>query len=140
MLALCLRVRPGASAVIVLLLIAEAVAIAGLAYAQGVIVDAAPGGLTGQVVVAVLTGAAFYAVTDAGWRVQHSLKYDVADAVELELAQDLLGWTSRSATIEHLEEPEYLDKLTVVKRSRTPRGPCWRRLPRSERWSSPWSC
>jgi ATP-binding cassette, subfamily B, bacterial len=98
-------------------LIAEAVAIAGLAYAQGVIVDAAPGGLTGQVVVAVLTGAAFYAVTDAGWRVQHSLKYDVADAVELELAQDLLGWTSRSATIEHLEEPEYLDKLTVVLRN-----------------------
>ncbi len=117
MLALCFRVRPGASAVIVLLLIAEAVAVAGVAYAQGVIVDAAPGGLTGQVVVAVLTGAAFYAVTDAGWRVQHSLKYDVADAVELELAQDLLGWTSRSATIEHLEEPEYLDKLTVVLRN-----------------------
>ena len=117
MLALCFRVRPGTTVAIIALLVAEAVAVAGLAYAQGVVVDASPGGLTGQVIVAVALGALFYAASDAGWRIQHSLKYDVADAVELELAQDLLEWTSRSATIEHLEEPEYLDKLTVVLRN-----------------------
>ena len=117
MLALCFRVRPGTTVAIIALLVAEAVAVAGLAYAQGVVVDGAPGGLTGQVIAAVALGALFYAASDAGWRIQHSLKYDVADAVELELAQDLLEWTSRSATIEHLEEPEYLDKLTVVLRN-----------------------
>ena len=131
MLALCFRVRPGATVAIIVLLVAEAVAVAGLAYAQGSLVDGAPGGLTGQVIAAVRSGRCSTPPRDAGWRIQHSLKYDVADAVELELAQDLLGWTSRSATIEHLEEPEYLDKLTVCCATArcwpTPPGPCWRR-------------
>jgi ATP-binding cassette subfamily B protein len=114
---LCFRARPVASVIILVLLLVEAGSAAVLAIAQGVLVDQSANGIGVQVVLAVLLGAAFYALTHVGWRVQNSLAYDVAEAVELDLATDVLGFTTRSATIDHLEEPGYLDRLTVLLRN-----------------------
>lgn len=116
-LGICYAAKRGPTLVILALMVFATVAASLMAYAQGVVVDQAVNGLGAEVVAAIVIGGLFYAVTDAGFRIQMTLQYDIAEDVELALAQDVLTWSSSAATIDHLEDPEYLDKLTVVVRN-----------------------
>lgn len=115
-LAHCFRVKPVASTVTLLLLAIDAVAATVLALVQGSLIQRAPAGLDGQVVAAIVVGAVFAVVTFVGYRVIATLERDIADAVELLLIDDLLDWTTSPATIEHLQDPVFLDRLSVVVR------------------------
>lgn len=112
----CFRLRPVATAVVLAIMLVDAVAATVLAVAQGVLIEHAPAGLDTEVGVAIVVGAVFTALTIVGYRAMITLQRDVADAVELALIDDLLTWTSRPATIEHLQRPLFLDRLSVVVR------------------------
>ena len=114
--ALCFRTRPAASAVVVVIMVVDAVAATILALVQGSLIDRAPRGLDAAVVTAVVVGSLFVALTVISRRVVVTLQRDVAEAVELVLVDDLLTWTTRPATVEHLQDPVFLDRLSVVVR------------------------
>ncbi|BAK34576.1 putative ABC transporter permease/ATP-binding protein [Microlunatus phosphovorus NM-1] len=115
-LAHCFRVKPVASTVTLLLLAIDAIAATVLALVQGSLIQHAPAGFDRQVTLAVVVGAVFAVVTFVGYRVIATLERDIADAVELLLIDDLLDWTTSPATIEHLQDPVFLDRLSVVVR------------------------
>lgn len=112
----CFRVKPVASSVLLVLLVVDAIAATVLALVQGSLIQHAPAGFDSQVAVAVGVGAVFVVVTVLGYRVMGTLERDIADAVELLLMDDLLGWTTGPATVEHLQDPVFLDRLSVVVR------------------------
>lgn len=115
-LAHCFRAKPVASTVTLLLLAIDAIAATVLALVQGSLIQHAPAGFDRQVAIAVVVGAVFAVVTFVGYRVIATLERDIADAVELLLIDDLLDWTTSPATIEHLQDPVFLDRLSVVVR------------------------
>lgn len=113
---LCFRTRPMATGVVVVIMIIDALAATVLAVMQGFLIEHAPQGLDRGVLGVVAVGAVFVALTIVAHRVIITLQRDVAEAVELTLIDDLLGWTTQPATIEHLQEPLFLDRLSVVVR------------------------
>lgn len=113
---LCFRTRPVATGVAVVIMIIDALAATVLAVVQGFLIEHAPQGLDRGVSGAVAVGAVFAALTIVTHRVIFTLQRDVAEAVELTLIDDLLGWTTQPATIEHLQDPLFLDRLSVVVR------------------------
>ncbi len=114
--ALAFRLRPVATSIVLVIMLVDAIAATVLALVQGSLIQHAPAGLDGEVALAVVVGAVFTALTVVGYRVMITLQRDVADAVELALIDDLLTWTTRPATIEHLQDPLFLDRLSVVVR------------------------
>lgn len=116
MFGLCFRTRPMAIGVVVVIMIMDALAATVLAVMQGILIEHAPQGLDRGVLGVVAVGAVFVALTIVAHRVIITLQRDVAEAVELTLIDDLLGWTTQPATIEHLQEPLFLDRLSVVVR------------------------
>lgn len=113
---LCFRTRPVATGIVVVIMIIEAVAATVLAVVQGFLIEHAPQGLDRGVIGVVVVGAVFVALTIVADRAIYTLQRDVAEAVELTLIDDLLGWTTRPATVEHLQDPLFLDRLSVVVR------------------------
>lgn len=113
---LCFRTRPMATGVVVVIMIIDALAATVLAVMQGFLIEHAPQGLDRCVLGVVAVGAVFVALTIVAHRVIITLQRDVAEVVELTLIDDLLGWTTQPATIEHLQEPLFLDRLSVVVR------------------------
>ena len=114
--AMCFRTRPVATAVVVAIMAVDAVAATILALVQGALIERAPQGLDATVVVVVVVGSLFVALTVISYRVVVTLQRDIAEAVELVLIDDLLTWTTRPATVEHLQDPVFLDRLSVVVR------------------------
>lgn len=113
---MCFRTRPIASGIVALIMIIDAVAATVLALVQGFLIERAPQGLDATVLSVVVIGALFVALTVISHRVIVTLQRDIAEAVELILIDDLLTWTTRPATIEHLQDPVFLDRLSVVVR------------------------
>lgn len=113
---MCFATRPIASSLVVLIMIIDAVAATVLALVQGFLIERAPQGLDATVLWVVVVGALFVALTVIAYRVIVTLQRDIAEAVELILIDDLLTWTTRPATIEHLQDPVFLDRLSVVVR------------------------
>lgn len=98
---------------LLVLLLAGAVAVTG--YSQRWLVDAAGLGSAGGVLAAAALGAAAHMMLTAGQRLQGSLRNDLAFRVDLDLNQEILGRAAAIPTITHLERPEYLDRLTLLR-------------------------
>lgn len=113
---MCFRTRPVATAVVLVIMAVDAVAASVLALVQGDLIDRAPRGLDATVLGIVVVGSLFVALTVISHRVVVTLQRDIAEAVELVLIDDLLGWTMRPASVEHLQDPVFLDRLSVVVR------------------------
>jgi len=113
---LCFRTRPVATTVVVVIMLVDAVAATVLALVQGVLIEQAPEGLDATVLAVLVVGSLFVALTVIAHRVLLTLQRDIAEAVELVLIDDLLTWTTRPATVEHLQDPVFLDRLSVVVR------------------------
>ncbi|WP_051877066.1 ABC transporter ATP-binding protein [Streptomyces natalensis] len=65
---------------------------------------------------AVLVGALSHAVMAAGGRYQSNLQSDLADRVDVKVNEDVLNMVANVPTIEHLERPDYLDRISVLRR------------------------
>jgi ATP-binding cassette subfamily B protein len=114
--AVCFRSRPVATAVVLMIMVVDALGATVLALVQGSLIQHAPQGVDAGVATAIAVGAIITALTIVGFRVMITLQRDISDGVELSLIDDLLGWTTRPATIEHLQDPVFLDRLSVVVR------------------------
>lgn len=75
---------------------------------------------------AAALGALAYAMIAAVQRVQHNIQVDLTERADLVLSRRLFGLTSDTATLEHLERSEYLDRLSQIRSStETLAGACW---------------
>lgn len=100
--------------------------VAATALSQRWLVDAAGVENLWWVVGAAAVGAVAYAVVAAGGRVQATLQTELVERVEVELNQEVLRLTAQVPTIEHLERPEYLDRLHLLRgETRALAGSCW---------------
>ncbi|WP_168207346.1 ATP-binding cassette domain-containing protein [Microlunatus elymi] len=98
------------------LILARVTAPSVLAWTQGQLVDGLQNTLLLRVFLAGTIGAAFLVVAQIGGLYEYSLTRELSELTELELTTDLLHWSTEAATVEHLEEPEYLDRQSRVLR------------------------
>ncbi|MBE1582309.1 ABC transporter ATP-binding protein [Nonomuraea angiospora] len=105
---------------------AQATTVGVVAMAQRWIVDGVGLGVTWGLVGAALLGAVAHAAGAAGNRIQSNLRIDLAERVDLLLAREVLGLSGRIPTIEHLERPQYLDRLVILRAgARSLAASCW---------------
>lgn len=117
MLALSVRADPKVAALAGVLVVFGAGALALTALAQRWVVDSAASGgrLAGGVLLAAALGAAGFAAITISTHIQNNLRNDLSDRVEVLLNQEILTSASGIPTVEHLERPEYLDRLAMLR-------------------------
>ncbi|MFI6044500.1 ABC transporter ATP-binding protein [Nocardia sp. NPDC051321] len=115
MMALSWQADHRASAILVCLALFQAAAVALTGLSQRWLVDAAGLGTIGGIAAAVAVGSFAHATLSAGGRIRTNLQYDMASRVDVKVNEQVLDTVNRIPTIEHLENPEYLDKLTALR-------------------------
>jgi ATP-binding cassette subfamily B protein len=111
------RAAPGITIVVGALVVLEAFAAVCIALSQRWIVDNTDtGALAALVIVAVLGGFA-YAVNAAGNRIVTNLSQTLAEHVDRTLNEEIIGISTRVPTLEHLERPEFHDRVTLLGKS-----------------------
>ncbi|MER5182406.1 ATP-binding cassette domain-containing protein [Streptomyces sp. NPDC002896] len=116
MLALSFRAAPVVAVVNIVLILLLAGGTALTALAQRQLVDAAGRHAMTAVLVAALLGVLAHAGSFALAHVQGEVRQDLTVRVARELDHEVLGLTARIPTVEHLERPEFLDRLTALRR------------------------
>ncbi len=77
-------------------------------------------------VTAAVLGAVAHAVMAAGDRVRATLQMELSERVEIDLNQEILGLTAGIATLDHLERPDYLNRLSMLRNeTRALAASCW---------------
>jgi ATP-binding cassette subfamily B protein len=126
MLALARRSDRRRATIIMVLVILLAGVTAATAFSQRWLVDSAGMGTTSGVLAAVALGVGAYTLAAAGNRLMNNLRIDLTERVDLQVNQEILTTTASIPTIEHLERPEYLDRLARLRRSTVAlAGACW---------------
>ncbi|MET9381020.1 ABC transporter ATP-binding protein [Streptomyces sp. NPDC002928] len=116
MLALSFRAAPAVAAVNVLLTLLLAGGASFTALAQRHLVDAAGHHALRAVVIATALGVLAHAGTFALSHVQGEVSQDLTVRVARELDHEVLGLAARIPTVSHLERPDFLDRLTSLRR------------------------
>jgi ATP-binding cassette subfamily B protein len=114
---LSFRVDPARSALLVLLTLVNAAtpALLGLSLRE-VVARAQTHDTTGAVAFAALTAVAF-AFIAIGRDVRHNVMLEVSQRVRVLLEQEAFTVSTTLDSVEHLERPEYLDRLTLLRES-----------------------
>jgi ATP-binding cassette subfamily B protein len=125
-LALAMRADRRAACFSMVFVLLQAGAVAGTGMSQRWLVDATGDDALGRVLVAVALGVVSYVLIASIDRIQGNLSNDLSDRVELTLSQEILGRSATIATIEHLEHPDYLNRLFLLRRGgRSLAAFCW---------------
>lgn len=115
--------------VIAVLAAAHSVAIAATGLSQRWVVDAAGGAnrlLPADLILAVLIGVAGHVMIAAGGRTRDNYQMDMTNRVDVTINQEILAATASIPTVEHLERPDYLDRLALLrKNTQALAGACW---------------
>jgi ATP-binding cassette, subfamily B, bacterial len=106
-----------ATTAVALIVLFEAVSSVLFALAQRWVVDTAFEETVLALTVAAVIGGLAWAVNAAGNRIVTNLQYDLSERIDLTLNKDVLRISTRLRTLEHLERPEYLDRVTLLGRS-----------------------
>lgn len=115
-LALTVRLdRWRALAIVVLVIVLSGVT-AATALSQRWIVDSAGLGSLPGVLLAVLVGTLAFALFSVGFRLQTNLRIELGHHVALYLSKEVSSVASRIPGLAHLELPEYLNRITLVRR------------------------
>lgn len=126
MLRLSLAVDRRAVALIAVITAAYAASIYAVATSQRWAVDASRSHTTVAIVAAAALGTAGHLVRSVCHRIQTHLEGDLSDRVAVQVADDILQSVAAIPTITHLEDPEYLDRITVLQQgSRHLAKSCW---------------
>jgi ATP-binding cassette subfamily B protein len=99
---------------IIVLLAAESVATGLLAVSLGHVVNDAASGRVGSVVLWAVGASACALVTNAGDRFRLGMRGYLGERVGLGVDEEVVGTTARLDTIAHVEQPEYLDRVSLV--------------------------
>jgi ATP-binding cassette, subfamily B, bacterial len=105
------RAHPGACVAALSLLGAEAVLVGAVALSQRWLVDGSVERQPVIVALAVLAGAAAYAVRFIGTRVRTNIVLYLGDRTEEVLHRELVEAVAAASTIEYLDDPAALDRL-----------------------------
>jgi ATP-binding cassette subfamily B protein len=126
MLALSLRADRPATVLTIVLVMVRAGAVAGTGLAQRWLVDAAGTHRVAAIAAAVVIGVLAHTALVSANRIQGNLSNDLSDRVGLMLSQEILETTAKIPTVAHLESPEYLDRLSLLRKgSRSLASVCW---------------
>ncbi|MBU7600082.1 ABC transporter ATP-binding protein/permease [Streptomyces sp. P38-E01] len=127
--ALSWRIDPLVVSVVVGLALAQTGAVAATGLSQRWVVDSAQssgGQLLGALAPAVLIGVVAHVTAAAGNRVRYNYQHDLTDRVDLEVNREILTATASIPTLEHLERPDYLNRLELLRRHTAAlAGSCW---------------
>ncbi|WP_367125827.1 ABC transporter ATP-binding protein [Streptomyces phytohabitans] len=127
--ALSWRIDPLVVSVVLGLSLAQTGAVAATGLSQRWVVDAVQGsggGLPGALAPAVLLGVAAHVTAAAGNRVRYNYQHDLTDRVDLEVNREILTASASLPTLEHLERPDYLNRLELLRRHTAAlAGSCW---------------
>ncbi|GIE95464.1 ABC transporter ATP-binding protein [Paractinoplanes rishiriensis] len=119
-LALCWRVAPVVTVLNVLLIAVMSGAAVLTAASQRMLIDGAQSGTTGAVVVAAGLGVLAHAGSFLLGRIQGELNQDLTVRVGRELDLEVLTQAASIPTLEHLERPDFLDRVTNLRRGTMP--------------------
>jgi ATP-binding cassette subfamily B protein len=95
---------------------AQAGLVAATGLSQRWLVDQASAGSPVGVVYAVVVGALAHGIRTAGGRVQGNMLLYLNDRVTVALSEEILHSTVSVPTMDHLEQRDYLDRLTRLRR------------------------
>ena len=96
--------------------LSRAFIVALLATSQRWLVDHAGLGFTASIIGVALLGAAAHVANVAGGRIQGTKRASMNEHVDIALNDDVLRRTARIPTIAHLEDPAFLDRLSLLRR------------------------
>jgi ATP-binding cassette subfamily B protein len=99
------------------LVVLEAFAAVGFALSQRWIVDNAGTGAVVALVLAAALGGLAAAVNAAGNRIVNLLRENLAERVDLTLNEEVIGISTGLPTLEHLEHPEFHDRVSLLGKS-----------------------
>ncbi|UJP40687.1 ABC transporter ATP-binding protein [Cellulomonas palmilytica] len=116
LLTLTYRAGPAATVWTSSITVSRAFAVALLATSQRWLVDHAGMGFTSSIVGVALLGAAAHVATVAGGRIQGTKRASLNESVDIALNDDILRRTARIPTIAHLQNPAFLDRLSLLRR------------------------
>ncbi|WP_188188700.1 ABC transporter ATP-binding protein [Nonomuraea sp. SYSU D8015] len=114
------QASPWITLLVAVLVAFQSVAVALLALSQRWLVDAAGLGTVGGLLAAGALGAVAYTASTAGRTVLHSLILELVLRVDILVNDEILGLVAGLPGVAHLEHPEHLDRIFLLRRgSRT---------------------
>ncbi|MDP4500503.1 ABC transporter ATP-binding protein [Nonomuraea turcica] len=116
MFGLSWRVAPAVTVVNIVLIALMSGAVALTAAAQRLLIDGASSGTTTAIVVAAALGVPAHAGTFLMARIQGEVRQDQIVRVARELDLEVLTLAAGIPTLEHLERPDFLDRVTNLRR------------------------
>ncbi len=116
-LSLAWRSDRRATLVLGALVLLETSAAVGFALSQRWIVDNAATGVVAALVLAAVLGGFAAAVNAAGNRIVNILQQGLAERVDLSLNEEIIGISTRLPSLEHLERPEFHDRVSLLSKS-----------------------
>ncbi|MEK8174663.1 ATP-binding cassette domain-containing protein [Streptomyces sp. M19] len=109
------------------LMLSQTAAVALTGLSQRWLVDSVGLDALAGLVAAVAAGAVGYALTAACGRIQANLIVDLSDRVDVKINEEVLTAIASIPTMDHLETPEHLNRLGVLRRgTRALSGSAWR--------------
>ncbi|CAM5502439.1 ABC transporter permease [Streptomyces xanthochromogenes] len=109
------------------LMLSQTAAVALTGLSQRWLVDSVGLDAFAGLVAAVAAGAVGYALTAACGRIQANLLVDLSDRVDVKINEEVLTAIATIPTVDHLETPEHLNRLGVLRRgTRALSGSAWR--------------
>ena len=118
-LLLAYRAHPVVAVLSTVLTILLSTVAAGSALSQRWLVDASGLHRTAGIVAAVALGVAAYTLSSTLERVRDALSNELVLTTDQALMQEVIGITAGIGTIEHMERPDYLNRLALL------RGGAW---------------
>jgi ATP-binding cassette subfamily B protein len=116
-IALSWRADRRATIVLVAIVVLESVASVSYALAQRWLIDTAFAETAAALTAAAVVGGLAWAVSAAGNRIVVNLQQDLSERVDLTLNEEIIGISTRLRTLEHLERPEYHDRVSLLGKS-----------------------
>jgi ATP-binding cassette subfamily B protein len=125
-LRLAWRADRAAVTIVVALTVLKAAAVPAAALSLRWLTNSVRASDARSLLLAAGVGALAYAVLAVVLRIQHNLQVDLVERADVALSQEILGHVAAVPTVEHLERPEYLDRLSELRRSTEGlAGICW---------------
>ncbi|TMR20741.1 ABC transporter ATP-binding protein [Nonomuraea turkmeniaca] len=115
-LALSLRADRRVTLAVGVCVLVQSGLIAGLVSAQRWLVDSAGAGLVTGLVAAVALGVAVHVFQLVVQRVSHNYRNDLCNRIMMSLEQEITERAARIPTVAHLERPDFLNRITMLRR------------------------
>ncbi|MCX4850448.1 ABC transporter ATP-binding protein [Streptomyces sp. NBC_00893] len=120
------RAEPRAAVALMVVMVVNALGTSLIGVLLARLVDRAGEHDVSGVLTAVVLGAVCQALLEVGFRTQFSLRLEVSQRVDVLVQQDIAEVAGTLRTLEHLEDPAYLDRIASLRQqSNCLADSCW---------------